>query len=409
MSKLHAPMSQFHIDQQQLLIGDKTLAQIEMLVGQTPFYAYDANIVKNTITTLKAALPPQVSLHYAVKANPYLPLVNFIKPLVKGFDVASKKELLLALQTGMSPTNISFAGPGKTQEDITAAIVAGITLHVESTNELASIIELGKQLNTTPNVAIRVNPAFELKASGMRMSGGAKPFGIDEELLPEVLTTLDYDAVNFRGFHIYSGSQNLQADAIIDMHNNTFALAERLMLITKNKIYYINIGGGFGIPYFPGDKRLNTAPIMENLERLFTQYVTLSQVEIIMELGRYLVGECGVYASKVVDIKTSREQKFLVCNGGLHHHLANSGNFGQVIRKNYPVSLGNKMSPENNDTECVTLVGPLCTPLDVLANKIELPKASIGDFAIIYQSGAYGPTASPQDFLSQGRVAEILL
>lgn len=409
MSKVHVPMSQFNVEQQQLLIGEKTLAQVEMLVGQTPFYAYDSNVLNKTVTQLKAILPEQVSLHYAIKANPFPPLVHHIKPLVAGFDVASKKELLLALQTGMSPTNISFAGPGKNQQDLIAAIIAGVTLHIESTNELARAIELGKTLEITPNVAIRINPAFELKASGMRMSGGAKPFGIDEEQLPELLSTLDTSTVNFRGFHIYSGSQNLQADAIIDMHNNTFALAKKLIQLTKQKVDYVNIGGGFGIPYFPGDQRLDTAPIMKNLQRLFKQYKTLSQIEIIMELGRYLVGECGIYVSKIVDIKTSREQKFLVCDGGLHHHLANSGNFGQVIRKNYPVALGNKLSPTNHPSEYVTLVGPLCTPLDILASNVELPKADVGDFVIIYQSGAYGASASPQDFLSQGRVEEILL
>lgn len=409
----HADMTHFANKNNELVVGGKTISQIDKLIGSTPFYAYDKTLIANKIATLKLALPKKIQLHYAIKANPLPSLVHFMVDHVAGFDVASKKEMLLAIQSGMPANEVSFAGPGKTHDDIQAAIIAGITLHTESVTEINRAIELGESLNIKPNIAIRVNPAFELKASGMKMAGGSKPFGIDEELLPELLSTLPYDKVNFRGFHIFAGSQNLKAEAIIEMHDKTFALAQQLVTLTPVKIAYINIGGGLGIPYFPGEQHLQLDEISTNLANLLNEYQhPLTGIEIIMELGRYLVGEAGIYVSKIVDKKVSRGTNYLVCDGGLHHHLSNSGNFGQVIRKNYPVAIGNKLASPQQATpeqEKVTIVGPLCTPLDILADKVTLPVADINDYVVVYQSGAYGASASPKDFLSQPTVSEILL
>jgi diaminopimelate decarboxylase len=315
--------------------------------------------------------------------------------------------MLIAINAGMPSDDISFAGPGKTDVELKAAIAAQIVLNVESENELERINTIAKVLGLTPDIALRVNPDFELKGSGMKMSGGPKQFGIDAEKLPELLSRLDKFAVNFVGFHIFSGSQNLSSESLIDAHNATFALAEQLSQHVKSDYRMINIGGGFGIPYFPGDKPLDLQPVADNLQRLIEAYPQFNDKEIIIELGRYLVGEAGIYVSKVIDKKESRGQTFLMTDGGLHHHLPNSGNFGQVIRKNYPVCIS-----QNNAIEAfeeVTIVGPLCTPLDTLANKMILPKAEIGDLVVILQSGAYGKSASPEHFLSHPSVKEILL
>jgi diaminopimelate decarboxylase len=318
----------------------------------------------------------------------------------------------------MHAKSISFAGPGKTASDVTAAIISGVTLHIESVSELNLTQSIAKELELTANIAFRINPIFELKSSGMKMSGGSKPFGIDEELLPEILAQFPLPHLNLRGFHIYSGSQNLNSDAIIDAQQQSFALAKKLInsLNSKVKIDYINIGGGLGIPYFKNETTLDIKPICDNLIELSNQYhAQFSEIEIIMELGRYLVAEAGIYVSKVVDKKTSRGTTYLVCDGGLHHHLANSGNFGQVIRKNYPVVIGNKLPMTNSEIskgqtiEEVSIVGPLCTPLDIIADKVKLPIANIGDYIVIFQSGAYGASASPQEFLSQPALSEILL
>ncbi|MFD2165559.1 pyridoxal-dependent decarboxylase, exosortase A system-associated [Thalassotalea euphylliae] len=409
MKAKHDVIPPFEQRNNELVVGGLTTTQIKQMLGSTPFYAYDRKLLSDKVTQLKSALPESISLHYAVKANPYPPLVNFMKPLVDGFDVASKKEMLLAIQSGMPPEEISFAGPGKTEDDISASIIAGITLHAESATEISRATKLGKSLGIKPNIAIRVNPAFELKASGMKMAGGAKPFGIDQELLPDIIGQMDFDSVKFRGFHIFAGSQNLNIDAIIEMHQKTFALAEELVAMTPVNIDYVNIGGGLGIPYFPGEKRIQLEEISDNLAQLIARHKGLAGIELIMELGRYFVGEAGVYICEVVDIKESRGTQYAVCDGGLHHHLSNSGNFGQVIRKNYPVAVANKLEVEEEHLTKTNVVGPLCTPLDIIADKMMLPTIEIGDLIAVFQSGAYGASASPQNFLSQPELKEILL
>ena len=396
----------------ELIVGNHPLNHIEKLVSGTPFYVYDRQLIINRVKQLTNTLPSEISLHYAIKANPLPSLVQLMTTQVSGFDVASKKEMLLAMQTGMPAEKISFAGPGKTAEDIEAAIIAGVTLHVESAGEIARVELAANRLSLKANIALRINPKFELKSSGMKMSGGSKPFGIDEEQVVEILTNLDLSQINLRGFHIFAGSQNLNAKAIISAQQQTFMLAEELVAlvseITKSKIDYLNIGGGFGVPYFANEASLDIEAIANSLQILLKKHKTLvTGLELILELGRYLVAEAGIYVSKVIDKKVSRGTNYLVCDGGLHHHLANSGNFGQVIRKNYPVVIGNKL--KGDVQELVNIVGPLCTPLDILADKVMLPEATMGDYVVIFQSGAYGASASPKDFLSQPQVSELLL
>jgi diaminopimelate decarboxylase len=288
------------------------------------------------------------------------------------------------------------------------AIAAGITINIESSNELETIAQLSRQSAIQAKVAVRINPAFELKASGMKMGGGPKQFGIDEESLPDVLKRIKELSLDFRGFHIYSGSQNLKAESIIDAQQKSIDLAIKLSDYCPSPINKLNIGGGYGIPYFPGETPLDTRQVGEALAEAMEKFNAANpQAEVIIELGRYLVGEAGIYVCQVLDKKISRGQIFLMVNGGLHHHLAASGNFGQVIRKNYPVAIGNKMNVREKET--VNIVGPLCTPLDMLADRMELPIAEIGDLVVIYQSGAYGYTASPHQFLSQPQAEQLLV
>ncbi|GAB2929905.1 pyridoxal-dependent decarboxylase, exosortase A system-associated [Rheinheimera gaetbuli] len=405
---VHDLMDQFELRDNQLILGGYRLDQISAMLGKSVFYAYDRSVITNQVQRFRSVIPARIKLHYAIKANPYWPVLQHMRPLVDGFDVASQKEMLLALQAGMPVTDISFAGPGKTDAELLSAITAGVTLNVESAGELKRIAQLGLSAELTPQVALRINPAFELKASGMKMAGGAKPFGIDEEQAFELLADIGTMAVKLRGFHIFCGSQNLKPDALIEAHQHTFALAAKLVAASPYRPDLINLGGGFGVPYFAGEKRLDLAPVGQSLQQLLAQYDSaLKDIELVIELGRYLVAEAGIYACQVVDKKVSRGTTYLVCNGGLHHHLANSGNFGQVIRKNYPVAIGNRLT--GDVTEQVTIVGPLCTPLDILADKVTLPAADVGDWVVVYQSGAYGPTASPQDFLGHPAVVEILV
>ena len=288
------------------------------------------------------------------------------------------------------------------------ALASGITINVESQTEIKRIIKLTEELDTDANIALRLNPDFELKSSGMKMGGGSQQFGIDVEQLSDTFDLLRDTRLQLKGLHIFTGSQNLRPESIISAHNNIFDLVERLIEQYKIDIQHLNIGGGFGIPYFPGDTELELEPIADNLKSLRQNYISkFGDCEFILELGRYLVGNAGIYLCEITDVKISRGKRFLVTNGGLHHHLAASGNFGQVIRKNYPLAVVNKM--DSTELEAVDVVGPLCTPLDILGSNMELPKANIGDLVGVYQSGAYGFSASPRDFLSHPHPIQLLL
>ena len=403
----HIPMDQFKVVNNELQIGHLPLTQLAASVGQTPFYAYDRNVIKKQVDILRNTFPEEIHLHYAIKANPMPAVVQYMATLVDGFDLASSGEMRVALDTNMPTKHISFAGPGKTDKELKQAVASEIVINMESENEMERISKFADELGVTPKVAIRVNPDFELKASGMKMSGGPKQFGVDAERVPDMLKRLGELSLQFYGFHIFSGSQNLNADSIIDAHNKTFELAIRLTEHAPCLPKLLNIGGGLGIPYFPGETRIALEPIAENLKSLLPDVKQhLPEAEIVMELGRFLVGESGVYVSKVIDKKISRGETYLITDGGLHHHLAASGNFGQVIRKNYPAMIGNKVEGEK---ELVNVVGPLCTPLDILANKMDLTEADIGDLVVIFQSGAYGYTASPERFLSHPATMEVLV
>lgn len=405
---VHAPLIQFPIVDDRLIVGGLPISQLADQVGQTPFYAYDREAMSRRVRDLREMLPTDISLHYAIKANPMPAVVAHMAAQVDGLDVASLGELQVALDSGMPPAEISFAGPGKTDRELRAAIAAGITLNLESAGELDRALALGDATGIAPQLAVRVNPDFELKSSGMKMSGGPKPFGIDAEQVPAVLARMADSGARFRGFHIFSGSQNLRADSLIEAQDATFELAYRLADHAPSTVEVLNIGGGFGIPYFPGEQRLDLAPVSANLERRLAECrARLGEVEVVIELGRYLVAEAGVYVCRVIDRKVSRGQTYLVTDGGLHHHLAASGNFGQVIRKNYPVINADRVNEQPR--ESVSVVGPLCTPLDVLADRMELGAAGPGDLIVVLQSGAYGFTASPHYFLGHPAPRQVLV
>jgi diaminopimelate decarboxylase len=405
---VHAEQTLFAIADGCLQVGGVPLTRLAQRVGRTPFYAYDRALVTERVRHVRAHLPEAVGLHYSIKANPMPALVQHLAGLVDGLDVASGGELKVALDTGKEPAQISFAGPGKSEAELTQAVAAGVHVHAESEREIRLLARIGAQLGIEPQLVLRINPDFELKGSGMRMGGGAKQFGIDAEEAPRMLALAAELGLTVLGFHIFSGSQSLKAEAIVEAQAQTLELALRLGGECRDPVRVLNIGGGFGIPYFPGETRLELAPIGERLAQALPRVqAALPEVALNIELGRYLVGEAGVYVARVIDRKVSRGQVFLVTDGGLHHHLAASGNFGQVIRKNYPAAIGNRIGQQ--ETEVVSVVGPLCTPLDLLAEKMALPRADVGDLVVVFQSGAYGRSASPGGFLNHPEAIEVLV
>jgi diaminopimelate decarboxylase len=405
---VHAAMDQFAVASGELVIGGMPLSRLAERVGQTPFFAYDRRLLAARAGQLRQALPAGIKLHYAMKANPMPAVVACMARLVDGIDVASAGELKVALDAGADPAEISFAGPGKRDPELRQAVAAGVLVNVESMRELPVLAAASQALGLPARVAIRINPDFELKGSGMKMGGGPKQFGIDAEAVPDALQWIGREGLAFEGFHLFAGSQNLRAESICDAQRQSYALALRLAEHARTPVRFLNLGGGFGIPYFPGEQRLDLAPIGANLAALQGRARSeMPEVSFVIELGRYLVGEAGIYVTRIVDRKVSRGQVYLVADGGLHHHLAASGNFGQVVRKNYPATIGNRAG--SSDREQSSVVGPLCTPLDLLADRMDLPVAAIGDLAVVFQSGAYGPSASPAAFLGHPACVEVLV
>ena len=405
---VHAPMDHFAVRDGQLLVGGELLSTLAERVGQTPFYAYDRSLLRQRVAMLKATLPPSIKLHYAMKANPMPAVVGLMAGLVDGIDVASAGELKVALDAGADPAEISFAGPGKRDAELRQAVAARVLINLESMREVTALGLITRQLGLPARVAVRVNPDFELKGSGMKMGGGPKQFGIDVELVPEMLARVEDAGLAFEGFHLFAGSQNLKAESICEAQQKSYALALGLAQACPQPLKFLNLGGGFGIPYFPGEQALDLAPIAANLADLAARARReLPQAQLVIELGRYLVGEAGLYITRIIDRKVSRGQVYLVTDGGLNHHLSASGNFGQVVRKNYPVTIGNRADPARRETASV--VGPLCTPLDLLADRMDLPAAGEGDLVVVFQSGAYGASASPQAFLGHPACVEVLV
>lgn len=388
----------------ELRIAGKSAAEWIELAGNTPLFVYDAAIAAAQLARLRAAMPAGLGIHYAVKANPAL--IAAMAPLVDGLDIASAGELA-QVQAAAPGLPVSFAGPGKRDSELEAATIGGATINLESQGEALRALAIADRLGIRPRLAVRVNPDFELRGSGMRMGGRASPFGVEVAAVPMLVRELIAAGADWRGFHIFAGSQALDAGAIIETQAQTLALAARLADVAGASPPLVNLGGGFGIPYFAGDAPLDIAAIGAALgDGLASRATVLGDTRFAIELGRWIVGDCGVYLTRIIDRKESGGQVFLVTDGGLHHQLAASGNFGTVVRRNYPVALAHHMGTEG--TEVVNIVGCLCTPLDRLADQVMLPQAAPGDVVALFLAGAYGATASPQAFLGHPPPREIV-
>jgi diaminopimelate decarboxylase len=392
----------------ELAISGIRASDLVQRAGSTPLFIYSADLIRQRIADLRAAMPQRLALHYAIKANPFPAILTLMDGLLDGFDIASGGELAILQGAGIDPARVSFAGPGKRDSELEAAITAGVTLNLESEAEADRALTIAGRLGVSPRLAIRVNPDFDLKGSGMKMGGGAKPFGLDAERVPALVRRIIAARAEWRGFHIFAGSQALDADSIAETQAQTLGLAARLAEDSGAALPKCNLGGGFGIPYFPGDVPVDSARIGALLSEQFENLpAVLNDTQFCIELGRYLVGEAGVYLARIIDRKISHGEVFLVTDGGLHHQLAASGNFGTVVRRNYPAAIATRFGAEV--AEEASIVGCLCTPLDILANKGGFPKAYVGDLVAVFCAGAYGASASPANFLGQGPAQELLV
>lgn len=372
----------------------------------TPAYVYNGAAIDAQVQAVQAILPSAIQLHYAIKANPFPPIVRHLATRVDGFDCASLVEMQLVAEHAPGRlAQTSIAGPAKTADEHRFAITHGVLINAESAGELQRVADLARSLGKRARVALRVNPPFELKGAGMKMGGGARPFGIDSEVIPTLIDQIRAvatlrDHLDLEGFHLFAGSQNRQAEAIAATLRQSLTLVQAWTRHTDFVPRHLNLGGGFGVVYHPQDAPLALDALGPALAEISSDAQhTWPGVRVNLELGRYLVASAGIYVTQIVDRKTSRGKTFLLCDGGMHHHLALSGNLGQVLRRNWPIVAIEKMDAPHNET--VDLAGPLCTPLDVLGQNQPLPHLEPGDLVGVLQSGAYGASASPQGFLSR--------
>ena len=377
---------------------------------ETPLYVYDFDAIKKRLEALRSLIHPGIKLFYAVKANSNRHLLANMKPLVDGLDVSSGGEIRQALLAAYRGADLSFAGPGKTAAEIELALQNDCaSLSVESDDDLARIIRICRNAGKKANISLRINPQTPVKEFAVKMGGMPSPFGVDEEHAPEIIDAIrkNDEFLNFLGFHIYAGTQCLNIAGLTQNIDNVLQSVKKICRASDLTPARINFGGGLGIPYFSSDTDFN----LEEFSRFVNQAVAQfdrrmrQPVDYILELGRYLVGPFGYYLSRVLAIKVSRGRKFVVLDGGMHQNLSPSGNFGQIISKNYDIQ---NISKPSAVKEKVDIVGCLCTTLDRLANRIEIGSPAVGDVVAIKNSGAYGLTASPVYFLGHETPREIL-
>lgn len=391
----------------ELVVGGTSVTEAAEIAGGTPLYVYDRRIVSEAIRDVRSILSG-AELFYSIKANPFPPLLEFMAPLVDGFDVASSGELSRAVSAGKHGNDIQFSGPGKGIEEIRYAIDIEAILGVESIGQLHDIADGGDAVGKVPRVALRINPGALAGGGGLRMAAAATQFGIDLEDLPNVIAACRERDVDLAGFHFYWGSQCLEGTQVADAQRVCWRLAQQLADSHDVAVRYLNVGGGFGIPYYRNDSPFDLEPVGESIAEIREELISREpQARMVVELGRYLVGVAGIYVSRIVDIKRSGETTIAVTDGGMHHHLAASGGLGNALKGSFPCCAPTKMLKEPDYD--VRIVGRLCTPIDVLCSRAAMPPLDRGDLIAIFQSGAYGASASPQGFLSHAPVRELLL
>ena len=399
----------FAVRNGELLIGGIAASELAAHYG-TPLFVYDASVIDRKWDLLRKTLPPEFSIYYSVKANPSQAVLKRFLAKGAGLEIASAGEFHQAQSAGCPPEKIVFAGPGKTESELELVLGQGIgEIHVESLREAERIVAIARRRAIRARVALRVNPGGEAEGGAMRMGGRPAPFGVDEENLEDLLgQLLSMDALEIAGIHVFIGTQILDFEVLLSQYRKGLDIARRAAAILKRPLSTLDFGGGLGIPYFAHEKILDEEKLREGMDALIATVRSescFSGTRFFLEPGRYLVGEAGIYVARINDIKISRGKKFLIVDGGMNHQLAASGNLGQTIKRNYPVAILNRLS--NPAEEIVEVVGPLCTPLDVLARGINLPVAEIGDLVGVFQSGAYARSSSPLGFLSHPAPPEI--
>jgi diaminopimelate decarboxylase len=373
--------------------------------GSTPFYAIDIAAVRDRIAGLRALLPADLQLCYAVKANPLPALLRAIAQSLDGADVSSAGELVRALDAGFRADSLGFTGPGKRDDELRQAILAGARICAESTGEIGRIAALSEQLGQAARVALRANPDFTVDTSRVRMSGDSF-FGMDSALLPAAIAQLRHAGLEFAGLHYYCASRMLDAATVRALHAHCAEEALRICDAADLALPWLNLGGGFGVPVAKDESPLDMASVGDHLRALSDMLKRACPgIVLALEPGRYLVAEAGHYICRVIDRKTTRGRTWLIVDGGAHQHLHATLQPDRSEPAAFPMTLHPSVPGER---EIVSIAGPLCAPFDIFARDIELPRASPGDLLVVHCSGAYGASASPLHFLGHPSPAEIV-
>jgi len=395
----------------ELQIGGVPVSKLAGEFG-TPLFAYDESVMRRKWNLLRSTFPPRFEIYYSVKANPNLNILAFFLSQGAGLEIASAGELCQAREAGCAPDRLLFAGPGKTPAELQLALTENIgEIHAESMLELERIATIAADLHRTAPIAIRVNPEADAQGGAMRMGGKPAPFGIDEELLDAALDfALSQPSLEFRGIHLFAGTHILDSEVLIAQYRKGLQIAKRVAGRLRKPLHSLDFGGGLGVPYFPNERPLDMAILgvgLGELEREIAADPSFAGTRLVIEPGRYLIAEAGVYLARVLDVKVSRGKKFVILDGGMNHHLAASGNLGQTIKRNFPIAVATKWGEP--DAETVEIVGPLCTPLDMLGRAVAVPQVEVGDVMVVFQSGAYARSASPLGFLSHPTPPEVMV
>ncbi|QIJ75945.1 type III PLP-dependent enzyme [Methylobacterium sp. NI91] len=393
-----------------LHVGGLPLTDLAEEFG-TPLFVYDAGVMRRTYRALRAALAGFAELDYSVKANPNPAVIRVFHEEGAGAEIASGAEFAAALAAGVPPEKILFAGPGKGAADLDRVVAGGIgEIHLENREEIGRVAAAAERHGVTVRVALRINPGAAAQGGAMRMGGKPSPFGFDEEEMEAAIDAVKAQGpLRLVGLHLFAGTQGLKAETLLGQWAYGIGLAARIAGRTGRPLETIDLGGGLGIPYFSGDAALDLATLRAGMPDLIATLradPSLAGARVVLEPGRYLAGPAGLYVARVLAVKESRGSRFVITDGGMHHHLAASGNLGQIVKRDFPLAA---VTETGGARAATAVVGPLCTPLDMLARAAPLPPLAEGDLVAVLQSGAYGLTASPTGFLSHPMPAELLV
>jgi len=392
----------------QLMIGGYSAEELVAEAGGTPLFVYDNNIVGAQVARFKGAMADGIGLHYSVTANPYEPLLEFLGRYVDGFRVVSLGELRRLQDAKLAGIPMNFAGPGKLDIELEETIKAGATISIESEGEAVRAIRAGEKVGIQPKVSVRVTPPFTIEAGSVTLGSTASPFGVDAERVPAVVQGLIEAGVDWRGLHMFAGSQCLDAEGLAEVHRVTVDHAGEIADMIGEPIPELNLGSGFDVACRPGDEPLDIDRVAVALNHtLCNAPPLLATTRFTIELGRWLVGESGVYLTRLLDRTESCGQTFLTTDGGGHHLIGATGSLGERGMSNFPIAIANRFGapPE----EQVTVTGCLCTPFDMLGDQVSLPRAEEGDLIAVFCAGAYGLSASPQAWESRPLAREMLV